>query len=374
MRRTVLRRYSGIIGVILLLFSYTLSAAPSWSLSVKEKDGLPIATAGGVSALTTSNIYWGENWHWAGLNSKLLVKGPFHYEITGSNKRLGFDLLGTATKTSKGQMVWDFEFDAKRDRNGVIGGGLVFKFDLKRFGRKMGEPEILPDRAGWRWGRGNSPKLEMRFDPPVKALYFERGRKKELRAFFYKDQVKKGKSHYKITLTASPEISLTPTTTERFGLADIKKWPKASLDWRRSPVDLSFLNDPEKPAGKHGFLKAVGDKLIFEDGTQARFWGTNLSAYTLFHTPKSEIKLQAKRLSALGFNLVRLHHHDSPWVNPNIFGDSKKVSDTQLLDKKALKNLDWWIKCLKDEGIYIWLDLHVQRHLSRMTRYMAMMK
>ena len=25
-------------------------------------------------------------------------------------------------------------------------------------------------------------------------------------------------------------------------------------------------------------------------------------------------------LSALGFNLVRLHHHDSTWVSPNIFG------------------------------------------------------
>jgi len=29
-----------------------------------------------------------------------------------------------------------------------------------------------------------------------------------------------------------------------------------------------------------------------------------------------------------------------------------------------LKKLDWWIKCLKDEGIYIWLDLHVQRYLK----------
>src|SRR5262249_36163586 len=25
---------------------------------------------------------------------------------------------------------------------------------------------------------------------------------------------------------------------------------------------------------------------------------------------------------------------------------------------------DWWIKCLKDEGIYIWLDLHVGRQLK----------
>ena len=26
-----------------------------------------------------------------------------------------------------------------------------------------------------------------------------------------------------------------------------------------------------------------------------------------------------------------------------------------------LEKLDWWIKCLKDEGIYVWLDLDTQR-------------
>jgi hypothetical protein len=30
-----------------------------------------------------------------------------------------------------------------------------------------------------------------------------------------------------------------------------------------------------------------------------------------------------------------------------------------------LQSLDWWIKCLKDEGIYIWLDLHAQRNFKR---------
>jgi hypothetical protein len=29
-----------------------------------------------------------------------------------------------------------------------------------------------------------------------------------------------------------------------------------------------------------------------------------------------------------------------------------------------LEKLDWWIKCLRDEGIYIWLDLHVGRRVK----------
>ncbi len=29
-----------------------------------------------------------------------------------------------------------------------------------------------------------------------------------------------------------------------------------------------------------------------------------------------------------------------------------------------MEKLDWWIKCLKDEGIYVWLDMHVERKLK----------
>lgn len=152
------------------------------------------------------------------------------------------------------------------------------------------------------------------------------------------------------------------TQSKRFGFQDTSLWPQSNLDWRLSPVDLSFLNAPEKPAGRRGFVKAEGESLVFEDGTPARFWGTNLTANALFGTSKDNVKEQAKRISALGFNLVRIHHFDSPWVNPNIFG--KDAPDTQTLDSSSLDKLDWWIKCLKDEGIYVWLDLHVQRALT----------
>jgi hypothetical protein len=117
------------------------------------------------------------------------------------------------------------------------------------------------------------------------------------------------------------------------------------------------------PAGKRGFVTARGESLVFEDRTVARFWGTNLTASALFATSKDNVKRQAHRLSELGFNLVRIHHHDSEWVNPNIFGD-RQALNTQTLDPSMLEKLDWWIKCLKDEGIYLWLDLHVGRRVK----------
>src|SRR5262249_40623355 len=87
------------------------------------------------------------------------------------------------------------------------------------------------------------------------------------------------------------------------------------------------------------------------------------TAGALFATDRENVRQQARRLSELGFNLLRLHHHDSPWVDPNIFCASK-LTDTKSIDPGMLEKLDWWIKCLQDEGVYVWLDLHVQRHLK----------
>ena len=166
-------------------------------------------------------------------------------------------------------------------------------------------------------------------------------------------------------LIASPVLANDGgSQSESIEIDNFREWPADAIDWKVSPVDLSFLNAPEKPAGKRGFLKTVDDKLMFGDGTEVRFWGTNISGDALFRTPRDIVVQQARRLSALGFNLVRLHHHDSPWVDPNIFGGAK-APDTRKLDPAMLEKLDWWIKCLKDEGIYIWLDLHVGRQFKR---------
>src|SRR5690606_8316060 len=124
----------------------------------------------------------------------------------------------------------------------------------------------------------------------------------------------------------------------------------------------SFLNAEDRPAGRHGAVEARDDALVFADGTPARFWGTNITAFAIFSGDKEAVRLQARRLAAFGFNLVRIHHHDSDWVTPNIF---RADGGTRRLDDDALDRIDWWVKCLQDEGIYVWLDLHVGRPFSR---------
>ncbi len=123
--------------------------------------------------------------------------------------------------------------------------------------------------------------------------------------------------------------------------------------------DLSDLNDT--PAGRHGFLTVKGSRFYFEDGTRARFWGTNLVANNCFPTHAEAEKL-AKRLRRYGCNLVRLHHMDAVWTAPNIFDQSH--NDTRHLSAESLDRLDYLVDQLKFNGIYIFLDLLVHRKLK----------
>lgn len=350
----------------ILLAAYLLSNVAfgaSWTASVDQRQGLPALSKGGASALSSGFVFWGKDWAWADTQAEFKVVAPFEYIVVGKNQALDFDLAGRIGKPSSQQLVWEFDLNARSTTPDVIGGGIAFKFDLATFGSELGEPELLPANRGWAWGRAGGSRVEMRFDPPLAFVYFEQRRKSEVRAFFYKGEVPRGQRRHIATLSVSGDIAIGPTTAERFGLDDPTAWLTDIMDWRVSPVDLSFLNAPEKPAGKHGFLKVVKDGLVFQDGAPIRFWGTTLTSYTLFGTTRENVKQQARRLSELGFNLVRMHHHDSPWVDPNIFGD-RKSPDTQNLSSAMLEKLDWWIKCLKDEGIYVWLDLHVERQFK----------
>jgi hypothetical protein len=127
------------------------------------------------------------------------------------------------------------------------------------------------------------------------------------------------------------------------------------------PVDISFVFESERPAGKHGFLKVSGRDFVFEDGTKVKFWGTNFNGAGCFPEHDYAKKL-ARRLAKLGLNIVRMHQLDSEWHTPNIFAytKGKRVTDAHL-DPESMDRLDFLIKCLKDEGIYVYMDMFTYR-------------
>jgi hypothetical protein len=159
---------------------------------------------------------------------------------------------------------------------------------------------------------------------------------------------------------ALPAAAAEKDASARYA-SDERDWLPDTLQWDAWPVDLRHLNASDRPAGRHGPVRAEGDRLVFQDGTEARFWGTNIQAFALFSTNREAIRQQARRLAAFGYNLVRFHHHDSHWVVPNVFDESD--GSTRRLRPASLESIDWWVKCLNDEGIYVWLDLHVGRRL-----------
>ncbi|MBO4412144.1 MAG: hypothetical protein J5794_08180 [Lachnospiraceae bacterium] len=131
------------------------------------------------------------------------------------------------------------------------------------------------------------------------------------------------------------------------------------------PVDISFAFGDERPAGKHGFLKTDGEVLRFEDGTIARFWGVCMNGSACFPSHEYSERV-AERLMMTGVNIVRLHQLDGEFHTPNIFSFHKgqRLKSTRVFDPRSLDALDYFVKCLKDHGIYCYLDNMVFRHFK----------
>ncbi len=143
------------------------------------------------------------------------------------------------------------------------------------------------------------------------------------------------------------------------------KWIPYTLPWNDMPLDLSFIYKNDKPAGERGFLKVEGDKFVFEDGTEARFWGTNFNSAQNFPSHEHSEKV-AKRLAKVGINIVRFHQLDAEWSTPNIFQFSRGENkpNTMSFDPESMDRLDYLIYCLKQEGIYVYMDLLTYRRFE----------
>ena len=143
------------------------------------------------------------------------------------------------------------------------------------------------------------------------------------------------------------------------------KFIKTPAYYDRMPVDISFVFEDEKPAGKHGFLTVDGEKFRFEDGAPAKFWGVCMNGGACF-PPHDYAEKVADRLAMTGINCVRLHQLDGEFHAPNIFcfRKGKRVANTRSFDPNSMDRLDYFVKCLKERGIYCYLDMMVYRRFK----------
>lgn len=364
---------AGAIGAIVRNAILVMASLSLWSgtaiRSAGAEEFLKLQPASALFSVETNTVvtvgaswvFWRGNWDWIGASVRAEPTGEpgdLAHDLA-SAPGSGVHIQGEVRKTAPRTLTW--EFDVRKEMAPDAYGGL--SFTLKTAGGRapqQDEVRIFADASGWEFSpsRDRQP-VRVTFDPAPKELVFENESLNEIRAYF----LTKTGGDAKIRMTvAVPDGVLVDRMDARLRSPDATWRPSVMLP-RHAPIDLSFLNARDRPAGKRGFVRAVGDALEFEDGTPARFWGTNITAYGLFHTPDNAVVHHAKRLAKLGFNLVRFTHHDSDWVEFNIFGLQRDY--TGELNDIAFEKLDWWIKCLKDEGIYVWLDLHVGRKFGR---------
>lgn len=336
------------------------------SIHVDEKSSLFSAVDKSLPVVSTSYISWGRNWKWADVQiNPRYQRGTARSSFTGSIPDLGIDFTGTLNAAAKPpQFTWTYQWEGQKNIPDSNGFGVEFKFQLNSptFSSPAKPPELLPGNRGWRWQTPDGGEMTVQFTPPLATIYFEKQRKDTIRALFF-TAVERGKQQSVMTVSTEERVRLTGPDSLEYDDIDLSTWHPGSLPPDSSPVDLSFLNKHDRPAGKRGFVRARNGALEFADGAPARFWGANLQAYALFDTSDENIIRHARRIAQLGFNLVRIHHHDSQWVKPNIF--KNPAADTKELSPASLKKLDRWIASLKEQGVYVWLDLHVGRNFTR---------
>lgn len=145
------------------------------------------------------------------------------------------------------------------------------------------------------------------------------------------------------------------------GLAqDRDEWFEFCLPWDDSSQNITNLSETlDPPAGKYGFLQVTPDgHFKFENASEnMRFAGVVNVAISNF-PEKNLAPVLAARMAKFGINLVRIHLVDVEGQY-GLFENSGQ--NTLELSADRLDKMDYFIKCLKDKGIYFNFCIHAGR-------------
>lgn len=328
-----------------------------WTLRVTEEAGFELGFRH-APVVESAYLFFDRDWKWAGPRPQATNAAENTFRIESNlpvTAHLDVDADDERT------LRFRYEFVVEQPLRQTSGLGLELRIaGASGDGKVIGKPVLRPNNGGVSIPtRSSDDPVVVDVVAPKGRVYFERDDPGKVRVVFLSGDVAPGKYRGELVVRLPAGGKTIPSAYARYGSEDALRWLDDTLAWDDWPVDLRSLNAQERPAGKRGKLRAKGTELVFEDGTPARFWGANLSAYSLFTGTDEDVARQAQRIAALGFNLIRIHHHDSHWQQTNVF--AAKPQSTAVLDERALERLDWWIKCLEDEGVYVWIDVHVGR-------------
>ena len=147
----------------------------------------------------------------------------------------------------------------------------------------------------------------------------------------------------------------------RVAIAQKDGWTPVVFSGRIQPgsaLDFFALRPTGFRVGEHGRIVVRGGQFEFAErpGVPLRFWGVNFN-YGASVPPETEAGQIAARLARLGYNSVRLHHHDG--------GIVRKTDSGVELDEGKMRRMDALIAACAKQGIYVSTDLYVSRKASR---------
>ncbi len=116
---------------------------------------------------------------------------------------------------------------------------------------------------------------------------------------------------------------------------------------------------PVNPIGDDDFVSVNADGHFEVNGEEIRFWGSPIYP---FKSDKNLVHSEVVELRKMGVNMVRFHLIDSrAWSESDIFGS---YEGTRTLDPVQLDKMDFMVSQLKQQGIYIYMDLLCDRHYT----------
>lgn len=120
--------------------------------------------------------------------------------------------------------------------------------------------------------------------------------------------------------------------------------------WGLDDFAPSILDElsPRKPIGDgpEFYIRRDGDRFVGADGTPFRVWGMSVPTAP----PRAEAEYYAKRARRLGINVARMHSLDGDLCDRN-------AGRNYAFDPERLDRMEYFIACLKREGIYVMLDV-----------------
>jgi len=353
-----------IVGVLISVG--TAAAEEQWAAVVSPENSLAFdLVRGGTPVLHLSLGGWGPNWAWVGIGAKEKAKGerlavaaPF---VVNRSSGEVIDVKFQAWKSSPREVSFRYDLSAAKDVpiTMVIAGVGVEK-PLARGKIALSHSDgqqstwTLPLRIGAAkvpaskavLALENAAEVVIAIDPPCPVSFDG-----DMRVMLASEVFKQGSRSITLTLGFPSDVAFLAKQEDLDRLTRTLAGP----DWfpfqptgNADPSVIAMDDWLDKPAGKRGGVRMVGDRFQFEDGTPVKFWGVNLSYGRNCAPAKKDAEFTAARYAKYGVNGVRLHKFSYPKDKMGI-GD---LNDATRMDPEGLDRLDYFSAQMKKQGVY----------------------